>query len=139
MLVDVLLFAARNSQQKARAYHHQKFCRHDNSTLCGKFIVYLLLNYGILKYMSSLRIWGLVLSLFFLLNHAEAQVKPKSREQQKKELRKKKERQIEKQRKAEERLKKRHVDIQDKATKKRMKKAKKKSDKLNRKKKRKRF
>lgn len=95
--------------------------------------------YRLIKDMSSIRVWGLLLSFFFLLNHADAQVKPKSREQQKKELRKKKERQIEKQRKAEERLKKRHLDIQDKATKKRMKKAKKKSDKLNRKKKRKRY
>lgn len=80
-----------------------------------------------------------VLFLFLLSSfQLEAQVKPLSKEKQKKELRKKKEKQIEKQRKAEENLKKRHLGIQDKATKKRMKAAKKKSDKLNRSKRRKR-
>jgi hypothetical protein len=83
-----------------------------------------------------------ILSLLFLLMFVslqmDAQVKPLSKEKQKKELRKKKEKQMDKQRKAEEGLKKRHLNIQDKATKKRIKAAKKKSDKLNRSKRRKR-
>jgi hypothetical protein len=74
-----------------------------------------------------------LLILMLSANQVEAQVKPLSKEKQKKELRKKKEKQIEKQRKAEEGL-----NIQDKATKKRIKAAKKKSDKLNRSKRRKR-
>ena len=65
-----------------------------------------------------------------------AQEKPNGREQQKKELRKKKEVQIEKQKKAELQLKKRHLEIQDKQTRKRMKQAKRESDKLNRSKRR---
>ena len=79
-----------------------------------------------------------LLIFMFSTNQLEAQVKPLSKEKQKKELRKKKEKQIDKQRKAEEGLKKRHLNIQDKATKKRIKAAKKKSDKLNRSKRRKR-
>ncbi len=83
---------------------------------------------------------SLYILLIFMLSayQADAQVKPLSKDKQKKELRKKKEKQIEKQRNAEEGLKKRHANIQDKATKKRMKAAKKKSDKLNRSKRRKR-
>jgi hypothetical protein len=72
---------------------------------------------------------------FFSLN-LNAQVKPNSRKEQKKELKKKKEVQIKKQRKAEKELKARHLSIQDKATKKRMKKAKKQSNKLNKNKRR---
>jgi chromosome segregation ATPase len=79
-----------------------------------------------------------LLILMFSANQLESQVKPLSKEKQKKELRKKKEKQIQKQRKAEEGLKKRHLNIQDKATRKRIKAAKKKSDKLNRSKRRKR-
>ena len=63
---------------------------------------------------------------------ASAQVKPKSSEQQKKELRKKKEKQIKEKRELEKKLHKKHFDIQDKATRKRMKKTKKQSDRLNR-------
>ena len=65
-----------------------------------------------------------------------AQVKPKSSEQQKKELRKKKEKQIKEKRELEKKLHKKHFDIQDKATRKRMKKTKKQSDRLNRSKRR---
>ncbi len=75
------------------------------------------------------------LILFFIafsISGIHAQVKPKSREKQKKELKEKKEVQIKKQRNAEKRLRKRHTDIQDKATKRRMKKTKRKSDRLNR-------
>jgi hypothetical protein len=78
----------------------------------------------------------LVLILSFSIQNVFSQVKPNSRKEQKKELKKKKELQIKKQRKAEKELKDRHLSIQDKATKKRMKKAKKKSDKLNRNKRR---
>jgi PAB1-binding protein PBP1 len=67
---------------------------------------------------------------------SQAQVKPKSSEQQKKELRKKKEKQIKEKRDLEKKLHKKHFDIQDKATKKRMKKTKKQSDRLNRSKRR---
>lgn len=78
----------------------------------------------------------LILLLLASPFYGDAQVKPKSAKQQKKELRKKKEVQIKKQNKAEKNLKKRHLDIQDKGTKRRMKKSKKKSDRLNRSKKR---
>ena len=67
---------------------------------------------------------------------APAQVKPKSSEQQKKELRKKKEKQIKEKRELEKKLHKKHFDIQDKATRKRIKKTKKQSDRLNRSKRR---
>jgi hypothetical protein len=84
------------------------------------------------------RLLPILFLMLFVSFQLEAQVKPLSKEKQKKELRKKKEKQMDKQRKAEENLKKRHLGIQDKATKKRMKAAKKKSDKLNRNKRRKR-
>ena len=79
--------------------------------------------------------------LFFLLfilagTLAPAQVKPKSSKQQKKELRKKKEKQIKYKRDLEKKLHKHHFNIQDKATKRRMKKTKKQSDRLNRSKRR---
>ena len=67
---------------------------------------------------------------------APAQVKPKSSDQQKKELRKKKEKQIKEKRELEKKLHKKHFDIQDKATRKRMKKTKRQSDRLNRSKRR---
>ena len=67
---------------------------------------------------------------------SNAQVKPKSSKQQKKELQKKKEKQIKEKRELEKKLHKKHFDIQDKATKRRMKKTKKQSDRLNRSKRR---
>ena len=67
---------------------------------------------------------------------SNAQVKPKSSKQQKKELQKKKEKQIKEKRELEKKLHKKHYDIQDKATRKRMKKTKKQSDRLNRSKRR---
>jgi len=78
----------------------------------------------------------LIIFLFALTPDLQAQVKPKSAEQQKKELRKKKETQIKKQNQAEKQLKVRHKDIQDKATRKRMKKTQKRSKKANKSKRR---
>ena len=88
-------------------------------------------NHKIFKtiYLSSILI---VLISFNLV----AQEKPKSRNQQQKELRKKKEKQINDKRVAEKKLHKHHFDIQDKATKRRMKQTKRQSDRLNRSKRR---
>jgi flagellar biosynthesis component FlhA len=88
-----------------------------------------------MKPSGCIRILFLFLAIL-LAGSSYAQVKPKSRKEQQKELRKKKEEQIKKQNRAESGLKKRHMDIQDKATKRRMKKAKKKSNKLNKSKRR---
>ena len=75
-------------------------------------------------------------AFFLAVTPVQGQVKPKSSEQQKKELRKKKEKQIKEKRELEKKLHKHHFDIQDKATKRRMKKTKKQSDRLNRSKRR---
>ncbi len=95
-----------------------------------------MLNCGIFRSKIMGRTLISILFILFLLPAANAQEKPKSRTQQKKELKKKKEDQIEKRKKREKELIKRHMDIQSKQTRKQMRKAKRASDRLNRRKRR---
>lgn len=86
------------------------------------------------KFSRTILLTSILITLFS--SDLTAQEKPKSRKQQQKELRKKKEKHIKDQRDAEKKLHKHHFDIQDKATKRRMKKTKKQSDRLNKSKRR---
>jgi hypothetical protein len=134
LLIDIVLFTGVNqdkhTKDREKTYEHRsKYLKNVNELCLCKLLKKTKMRFFLLQ-------WILAAFLVSHVSNLEAQVKPKSREQQKKELKKKKEEQIKKQKKAEKALKERHLEIQSKETRKQIRQAKRKSDQLNRRKRR---